>query len=151
MTRIKSGVCAALALAMTLGSVAPVAAQPKHPKREAYVERYYKQHGPDAEYRRWRAERHRWSERDYQRWYRRHHDDDWAAAAIFGLAAGAIAGAIMSNSGQSGGAVVSGVPSAGGYEAFTEGWYRYCDDKYQSFDPESGTYLGYDGERHYCQ
>ncbi len=28
---------------------------------------------------------------------------------------------------------------------------RYCSNKYNSFDPQSGTYLGYDGQRHYCQ
>jgi hypothetical protein len=30
-------------------------------------------------------------------------------------------------------------------------WYSYCASKYRSFDPSSGTYLGYDGERHMCQ
>lgn len=25
-----------------------------------------------------------------------------------------------------------------------------CADRYRSFDPASGTYLGYDGERHVC-
>jgi hypothetical protein len=27
----------------------------------------------------------------------------------------------------------------------------YCFSKYKSYDPESGTYLGYDGYRHPCQ
>jgi hypothetical protein len=26
----------------------------------------------------------------------------------------------------------------------------YCSLKYRSYDPESGTYLGYDGRRHPC-
>jgi len=26
----------------------------------------------------------------------------------------------------------------------------YCEQKYKSFDPESGTYLGNDGQRHPC-
>jgi hypothetical protein len=26
----------------------------------------------------------------------------------------------------------------------------YCSAKYRSYDPESGTYLGYDGQRHPC-
>lgn len=30
-------------------------------------------------------------------------------------------------------------------------WYAYCASKYRSFDPASGTYLGYDGLRHPCQ
>jgi len=30
-------------------------------------------------------------------------------------------------------------------------WYAYCASKYKSFDPATGTYLGYDGIRHACQ
>ena len=26
----------------------------------------------------------------------------------------------------------------------------YCSQRYRSYDPSSGTYLGYDGERHPC-
>jgi len=26
----------------------------------------------------------------------------------------------------------------------------YCEQRYRSYDPESGTYLGYDGRRHPC-
>ena len=31
------------------------------------------------------------------------------------------------------------------------GWEAYCFSRYRSFDPISGTYLGYDGLRHYCR
>lgn len=31
------------------------------------------------------------------------------------------------------------------------GWEAYCFSRYRSFDPISGTYLGFDGRRHYCQ
>ncbi|SEQ85453.1 BA14K-like protein [Faunimonas pinastri] len=30
-------------------------------------------------------------------------------------------------------------------------WYSYCSSRYRSFDPASGTFLGYDGLRHFCQ
>ncbi|TCT05656.1 BA14K family protein [Aquabacter spiritensis] len=30
-------------------------------------------------------------------------------------------------------------------------WIAYCSNKYKSFDPRTGTYLGYDGRRHPCQ
>ena len=43
------------------------------------------------------------------------------------------------------------VPPAGGYAAFSPGWYEYCSSKYRSFDPNTGTYTGYDGLTHYCQ
>lgn len=29
-------------------------------------------------------------------------------------------------------------------------WISYCSAKYRSFNPATGTYLGYDGIRHYC-
>jgi hypothetical protein len=32
----------------------------------------------------------------------------------------------------------------------TEDWVAACARRYRSFDPESGTYLGYDGYRHAC-
>lgn len=31
------------------------------------------------------------------------------------------------------------------------GWESYCFSRYRSFDPISGTYLGYDGRRHACR
>ena len=31
------------------------------------------------------------------------------------------------------------------------GWEAYCFSRYRSFDPISGTYLGYDGVRRYCR
>lgn len=34
---------------------------------------------------------------------------------------------------------------------WTPEWYSYCARKYDSFDPRSGTYLGYEGFRHMCQ
>lgn len=33
----------------------------------------------------------------------------------------------------------------------TPAWFAYCSNKYRSFDPETGTYLGYDGQRRPCQ
>ncbi len=34
---------------------------------------------------------------------------------------------------------------------WTPDWYAYCARKYQSFDPRSGTFLGFDGYRHVCE
>jgi hypothetical protein len=30
-------------------------------------------------------------------------------------------------------------------------WLERCEARYRSFDRASGTFLGYDGKRHYCQ
>jgi hypothetical protein len=57
--------------------------------------------------------------------------DPWgavAAAGVVGLAAGAIA--------------------AGAVQATDS--VAYCEQRYRSYDPRTGTYLGYDGYRHPC-
>lgn len=149
-------ISAVLALGM-VGSIAvePVLAQGRN-DRDRYVERYYREHGRDRDYDDWR--RGRWSDDDYRRWYRHRHrhdnDDAVGAATLFGLAAGALAGGIIANQ-QRDYPVETGsvrrVPSAGGYAPGTDGYYAYCSAKYRSFDPRSFTFLGRDGERHYCR
>lgn len=37
------------------------------------------------------------------------------------------------------------------FEPWTNEWYRYCSDRYRSFDPSSGTFVGYDGVRRFCE
>lgn len=69
--------------------------------------------------------------RYYRHRHHRHHHDNGgavAAGAIIGLAAGAIA----ANAAASNNAV------------------GYCSQRFRSYDPGSGTYLGYDGYRHPC-
>jgi hypothetical protein len=70
--------------------------------------------------------------RYYRRGYRHHHHHDnggaVAAGAIFGLAAGAILGSAAANNNT----------------------VAYCSQRFRSYDPRSGTYLGYDGYRHPC-
>jgi hypothetical protein len=64
-----------------------------------------------------------------------------AAAGIAGLAAGAlIGGAIASQQAQ----------AAPTYVAPNQSAVAYCAQRYRSYDPASGTYLGYDGLRHPC-
>lgn len=64
------------------------------------------------------------------------------------VAAGVIGGLAL-------GAVIAGAASAPPPVAYAPppsgDWYAYCASKYRSFDPASGTYLGYDGLRHPCQ
>jgi hypothetical protein len=75
--------------------------------------------------------RHRRWHRRHSRWHGHRHRDYGgavAAGAIFGLAAGAIA-----------------ANAAAGNDAVA-----YCMQRFRSYDPASGTYLGYDGLRHPC-
>ncbi|KQO83713.1 BA14K family protein [Rhizobium sp. Leaf262] len=35
-------------------------------------------------------------------------------------------------------------------EPWTNAWYDYCSQRYGSFNSRTGTYLGYDGQNHFC-
>jgi hypothetical protein len=76
----------------------------------------------------------------YGRYYR-HDRGSAAAAGIAGLAAGAlIGGAIASQQAQ----------AAPTYVVPNQSAHAYCSQRFRSYDPASGTYLGYDGIRHPC-
>jgi ferric-dicitrate binding protein FerR (iron transport regulator) len=49
------------------------------------------------------------------------------------------------------GAIVGGALAAQQAQQAEQNWLAYCSSKYRSFDPETGTYMGYDGRRHYCR
>ncbi|MEW5421573.1 BA14K family protein [Amorphus sp. 3PC139-8] len=50
------------------------------------------------------------------------------------------------------GTVQSGAPvTRNGIPPWTPAWYQYCSNKYKSFNPQTGLYLGYDGKYHYCR
>ena len=38
----------------------------------------------------------------------------------------------------------------GSLEPWTPGWYAWCENRYRSFNPERGTFRGYDGKDHFC-
>lgn len=81
------------------------------------------------------------------RYYRGGNGGAVAAGVLGGLAVGAMIGA----------AAAAPPPPPPGYYApapvYGSGgdWLAYCSSKYRSFDPASGTYLGYDGYRHPCE
>ena len=73
----------------------------------------------------------------------RHHRGYGGGAALGGFAAGAILG----------GALAAQRP----YYGYAPGYYAgggdqdaYCFSRFKSYDPASGTYLGFDGARHPC-
>ncbi|MBX9740902.1 MAG: BA14K family protein [Beijerinckiaceae bacterium] len=66
-------------------------------------------------------------------------------AGIAGLAAGAIIGGAIANSYDRPAYVYEDAPvGVAGDEV------SYCMQRFRSYDPRSGTYLGYDGLRHAC-
>ncbi len=38
----------------------------------------------------------------------------------------------------------------GAIEPLSQEWYDWCDSRYRSFNPQRGTYRGYDGQDHFC-
>lgn len=81
------------------------------------------------------------------RYYRRGGNGGAVAAGVLGgLALGAMIGAAASAPPPPPPGYYAAAPAYGGGD-----WLAYCSSKYRSFDPASGTYLGYDGYRHPCQ
>ena len=42
-------------------------------------------------------------------------------------------------------------PAAYGPGPGSEDWYAYCQQRYRSFNPQTGTFTGYDGLQHPCR
>jgi hypothetical protein len=106
---------------------------------------------------------------NYDRPRKKRDRSDAIAAGVLGLAAGAIiAGAIAQPSAPSYApppppAYYPPQPSynayppasapvkyRGGAQPWSKAWYNYCSQKFRSFNPETGTYRGYDGANHFC-
>lgn len=77
-------------------------------------------------------------------WQHRHHDHGWRGRygyrPYYGW--GPVAGGLAAGT-AIGGAIANSRAQALENDA-------YCSQRFKSYDPRSGTYLGYDGERHPC-
>ena len=124
---------------------------------------------PAAEARDWRRGGYGGHGGYYGHDYNRHHKrsrGDAVAAGVIGLAAGALIGGALASQPR----YYEPEPTyiireprpapyrpyrndtyRASYEPWSPQWYRYCSDRYRSFDARSGTFLGYDGQRHFCQ
>ena len=69
----------------------------------------------------------------------------WGAAGA-GLAAGALLGSALTAPYYDGSGAYAYEPAPG----YGGGGVGYCMQRFRSYDPASGTYLGYDGMRHPC-
>ncbi len=72
-----------------------------------------------------------------------------AAGVIGGLALGAAAASIAQQNSRP--PAVYYAPGPAGPPPGSPEWYAYCSNRYRSFDPRTGTFMGYDGLRHACQ
>ncbi|WP_187972224.1 BA14K family protein [Aquibium microcysteis] len=103
---------------------------------------------------RWREQR----PRHPQHHHRHDATADLVAAGVLGLAIGIIAATAIDDAPADYG--TDDYPPApyddysiayeGQIEPWTRDWYRYCAARYRSFDPQTGTFRGYDGYDHFC-
>lgn len=42
------------------------------------------------------------------------------------------------------------VYASGALEPWSPEWENWCENRYRTFDADTGTYMGYDGKRHFC-
>ncbi|MET4278740.1 MULTISPECIES: BA14K family protein [unclassified Bradyrhizobium] len=81
----------------------------------------------------WRHDRHHaWHRHNWREGYRHRYGGGWGPA-LGGFVAGAAIGSAVANS-----------------RAQAAENNAYCSQRYKSYDPSSGTYMGYDGIRHSC-
>lgn len=99
---------------------------------------------------------------------RRRDRNNAIAAGVLGLAAGAIIAGALSQPRPSYGQPIYNAPpqtnfypaapaprnykrsNKGSYQPWTREWYNWCSKRYRSFNAQSGTYRGYDGQDHFC-
>jgi hypothetical protein len=140
---------AALLLATSLAT-APAIAQPgQGPRAPSGQHQVQPPPPPGAHWDRGHEPPPYWNDRqwEYRQQYlrRRHHRDDDNDATI-GLVAGAILGFVL-------GAAITDSQQRQTYaqsRLTNDAWLEECARRFRSFDRDSGTYLGYDGLRHYC-
>lgn len=143
----------ALTGTVALTAFAPAAqADQRHRKwhrGDAYEYKHVRPHYPPRRYKTYRAAPRR-------------KDNDAAAAIALGIGAIAL-GAIIAGSANSQPAPVyrdtypprpartpNRVATYSSIEPWSAQWYDYCDQRYRSFNPSTGTYRGFDGLDHFC-
>ena len=138
MNKIISGVSAAAFFGLTaLAGIAPAtAATPNFQQRDQFIGNFCDSHKTDNRCNDWQQNHTRWSNSQYQGFYRDHRNDngfgDSAVAGLFGFAAGAlVAGALNNGNGTD--------------------HVRACENAYRSYDVRTDSYIGFDGARHECR
>jgi hypothetical protein len=79
-----------------------------------------------------------WRRRGYGYWGHGYRHRHWGGGAALGagLATGMIVGGALAAQSRA--------------QAYEDSSVEYCMSRFRSYDPASGTYLGYDGRRHPC-
>jgi len=127
-------IAAALGTALTAVNPAPASAQLARPQvatgltggSSLLTEVQYRGH--------WRG-----GHRHHRYYGHRYRNRGWGPAAGIGFATGALIGGAL-----------AAAPRTYYGPGVTADEVAYCSRRFKSYDPSSGTYLGYDGDRHAC-
>jgi hypothetical protein len=88
-------------------------------------------------------------------YYGRRGDDGYSAlgAGLLGFGVGAIVGSALTPREVYVAPPPRPVYTRAGYgpAPWTPDWYSYCYSRYRSFNPNTGTFIGYDGYEHFCR
>jgi hypothetical protein len=134
MNKVISGVSAAALLGLSsLAGIAPAAAAQGFQQRDHYISNYCGKHR-DNQCNDWQTNHTRWSNNQYQNFYRYHRNDqdfgDSLAAGVFGFALGTMLGGALNEGGSA--------------------HVRACENAYRTYDVRTDSYMGFDGMRHRC-
>ncbi|WP_188052222.1 BA14K family protein [Aureimonas fodinaquatilis] len=88
--------------------------------------------------------------RNYNNGYYRNRNND-ATAAIVGGIVGLGLGAAIANSYNQPRYVQPAPQYSYAPAPWSREWYQYCSQRYRSFDPQSGTFQPYNGQRRMCR
>jgi hypothetical protein len=140
-------VAIAMTAIMSISSVIPVQAQEvtlSFGQRQQVIQTYCDRNPFDPDCRGYFDGR--WTDRDYDWFYRRNRSDlDPLIAGIFGLAIGAIIAGAIANGNNN-----SRVPNDRVVGRLDRGHIARCYARYKSYDERTDTFMGYDGIRHAC-
>jgi len=138
MNKIISAASAAVVFAMSAGvALAPASAaglmgRSNFQQQDQYIGNFCANNPRSSQCSDWQTNHSRWSNSQYQTFYRSHQRDNGfggsAVAALFGVALG------------------SALVHAGSTTHVTA-----CQNAYRSYSVQSDSYLGYDGARHLCR
>jgi hypothetical protein len=137
MKSLMSGglIATAVGAALAVATPAPVSAQLARPQTAVDVAGSNELVTTVQHRRHWRG-----GHRHHRHYGWRHRDRGWYGPA---LGAGFAAGALL-------GGALAAAPRAYYRPGVTADEIAYCSQRFKSYDPSSGTYLGYDGNRHPC-
>jgi len=136
MNKMISAASAATLLAMgTFAGIAPASAAPmgQYQQQDRYIGNFCANNPNASQCNDWKTNHSNWNNDQYQSFYRSHQNDNGfggaAIAGLFGLAIG----------------------STLAHASTSSSHVAACENAYHSYNVQSDSYLGFDGDRHLCR